>query len=92
MRLHTRRKHPILMALDLKPDKVETQRAGLLKRTLRWLALLLLLVAVGWSLWVRHQILAVAEQDYAQRADAIAVFGRGGVCGPAFTGAACTAG
>ncbi|MDQ2764815.1 MAG: YdcF family protein [Pseudomonadota bacterium] len=34
-----------------------------------------LLVALGWFVWVYQQIAAVANQDQAQPADAIAVFG-----------------
>ena len=50
-------------------------RPGLFRRPLRWLVFLLLLAAAGWTLYVRHQILATATADHAQRADAIAVFG-----------------
>jgi uncharacterized SAM-binding protein YcdF (DUF218 family) len=42
---------------------------------LRQLLLLLLLAAAAWSVWVYRQISAVADQDNAQPADAIAVFG-----------------
>lgn len=42
---------------------------------LRWMLLLLLVVGVGWSTWVVHQINVVAVQDGAEPADAIAVFG-----------------
>jgi uncharacterized SAM-binding protein YcdF (DUF218 family) len=42
---------------------------------LRRLLGLVLLVALVWTLWVVHEINAVANQDQAQPADAIAVFG-----------------
>lgn len=42
---------------------------------LRWGLALFLLVTVGWFIYVYQQIDAVANQDDAQSADAIAVFG-----------------
>src|SRR5882757_5504929 len=42
---------------------------------LRWFLALFLLVTLGWFTYVYQQIDAVANQDEAQRADAIAVFG-----------------
>ena len=42
---------------------------------LRRLLALVLLVATAWCVWVYQQIAAVASEDYAQPADAIAVFG-----------------
>ncbi|MCU1224959.1 MAG: hypothetical protein JWQ42_3052 [Edaphobacter sp.] len=42
---------------------------------LRWLFALFLLVTLGWSVYVYQQIDEVANEDQAQRADAIAVFG-----------------
>jgi uncharacterized SAM-binding protein YcdF (DUF218 family) len=49
------------------------------RNLLGWMALrllvLVLLVAVGWTFWVYRQINAVAAEDQAQPADAIAVFG-----------------
>lgn len=39
------------------------------------LLVVLILVVMGWSLWVTHLINQVAEQDQARPADAIAVFG-----------------
>jgi uncharacterized SAM-binding protein YcdF (DUF218 family) len=42
---------------------------------LRQLLLLLLLAATAWCVWVYRQISVVADQDNAQPADAIAVFG-----------------
>jgi uncharacterized SAM-binding protein YcdF (DUF218 family) len=42
---------------------------------LRNLLLLVLVAAIGWSVWVCMQINAVAQVDEAQPADAIAVFG-----------------
>ncbi|WP_263409807.1 YdcF family protein [Terriglobus tenax] len=41
----------------------------------RWLLLLVLLGATLWCAWVYRQIVRVAEEDQAQTADAIAVFG-----------------
>ncbi|MDE1175434.1 MAG: YdcF family protein [Edaphobacter sp.] len=41
----------------------------------RSLILALVLVGIGWSMYVAQQISAVADQDEAQKADAIAVFG-----------------
>ncbi len=41
----------------------------------RRLFALILLVALGWSIWVYRQIDEVADHDEAQPADAIAVFG-----------------
>jgi uncharacterized SAM-binding protein YcdF (DUF218 family) len=46
-----------------------------LGRVLRWVLIVLVLVAVGWTLWVYRQIEATATTDRAQPADAIAVFG-----------------
>ena len=42
---------------------------------LRRLVALILLAATAWSVWVYQQISAVASEDDAQPADAIAVFG-----------------
>jgi uncharacterized SAM-binding protein YcdF (DUF218 family) len=42
---------------------------------MRWLVVLLLLIAAGWFTWVYRQIVATADIDNAQTADAIAVFG-----------------
>jgi uncharacterized SAM-binding protein YcdF (DUF218 family) len=44
-------------------------------RLLRWVVLLLLVVMLGWFIWVYRQIEATAHIDNAQHADAIAVFG-----------------
>ena len=44
-------------------------------RFLRRLLGFLLVCAIGWCIWVYRQIDAVANQDQAQSADAIAVFG-----------------
>jgi uncharacterized SAM-binding protein YcdF (DUF218 family) len=41
----------------------------------RWLVVVLVLVSVGWVLWVYRQIELTADVDNAQPADAIAVFG-----------------
>ena len=53
------------------PGRRGTTRGVLLGR----LFALVVLVAVGWCAWVYRQIDAVAGQDQAQPADAIAVFG-----------------
>lgn len=45
------------------------------RHILRRLLGLVLLGVLGWSIWVYRQIEAVAQQDEAQAADAIAVFG-----------------
>jgi uncharacterized SAM-binding protein YcdF (DUF218 family) len=42
---------------------------------MRWLVLVLVLVIAGWFTWVYRQIVATANIDNAQPADAIAVFG-----------------
>lgn len=42
---------------------------------LRWIILLVVLVAAGWFFWVYRQIEYTAQIDNAQHADAIAVFG-----------------
>jgi uncharacterized SAM-binding protein YcdF (DUF218 family) len=44
-------------------------------RFLRRLLGLILLAALGWTLWVVHRINQVASEDQAQPVDAIAVFG-----------------
>jgi uncharacterized SAM-binding protein YcdF (DUF218 family) len=49
--------------------------SGSLARFLRRLLGLVLLVALGWTLWVVHRINQVGSEDQAQPADAIAVFG-----------------
>ena len=41
----------------------------------RWGLAMFLLITVGWFIYVYQQIDAVADEDEAQRADAIAVFG-----------------
>ncbi len=41
----------------------------------RWFAGLILLLAIAWFAWVYHEIATVAQEDQAQSADAIAVFG-----------------
>ena len=51
------------------------QRESTRRMLLRWLLGLLLLAALGWFGWLYFQINAVAGQDEAQPADAIAVFG-----------------
>ncbi len=42
---------------------------------MRWLLAVLLLIAVGWFMWVYRQIAETSTIDNAQPADAIAVFG-----------------
>ena len=51
------------------------RRRGTRGLLLRRLLALILLVATAWCVWVYQQISAVASQDDAQPADAIAVFG-----------------
>jgi len=46
-----------------------------MRRFLRRMVGLLLLIVVGWTVWVVHEINLVANHDHAQPADAIAVFG-----------------
>jgi uncharacterized SAM-binding protein YcdF (DUF218 family) len=53
----------------------KTGKKSLAARMFRGLAILLLLVAAGWSLWVYREIQATATTDNARPADAIAVFG-----------------
>jgi uncharacterized SAM-binding protein YcdF (DUF218 family) len=53
----------------------KTGKKSLVTRLFRWLVILLLLVAAGWSLWVYREIRATATADNARPADAIAVFG-----------------
>jgi uncharacterized SAM-binding protein YcdF (DUF218 family) len=50
-------------------------KSSSLARFLRRLIGLVLLVALGWTLWVVHRINQVASEDQAQPVDAIAVFG-----------------
>jgi uncharacterized SAM-binding protein YcdF (DUF218 family) len=42
---------------------------------MRWLMVVMLLIAAAWFTWVYRQIVATADIDNAQPADAIAVFG-----------------
>jgi uncharacterized SAM-binding protein YcdF (DUF218 family) len=58
-----------------KPAKPKRTQRPFAARALRWLIFALLLVMVGWTLWVYRQIEATASTDTAQPADAIAVFG-----------------
>jgi uncharacterized SAM-binding protein YcdF (DUF218 family) len=51
------------------------RRSSGLHHFLKWLLAVVLLIALGWCVWVFEQIDAVARQDDAQPADAIAVFG-----------------
>jgi uncharacterized SAM-binding protein YcdF (DUF218 family) len=52
-----------------------TPHNGPLRRLARWCLLVLVLVTVGWFLWVYRGIETTANMDNAQPADAIAVFG-----------------
>jgi uncharacterized SAM-binding protein YcdF (DUF218 family) len=52
-----------------------TRRSSAGRIFLRRLFGICLLIALGWFVWVYQQIAAVAGQDQAQPADAIAVFG-----------------
>jgi uncharacterized SAM-binding protein YcdF (DUF218 family) len=52
-----------------------TRRSSAGGALLRWVVALFLLVTVGWFTYVYQQIDAVANEDEAQAADAIAVFG-----------------
>ena len=54
-------------------NKAKTRRNGV--PWIRWLALLCVCAAVGWFVWVHHEIKVTATVDNAQPADAIAVFG-----------------
>src|ERR1700691_5483319 len=45
------------------------------KRRLRWAMVVVLVVVLGWFCWLYFEINAVAAQDEARPADAIAVFG-----------------
>jgi uncharacterized SAM-binding protein YcdF (DUF218 family) len=56
-------------------DGVDAEDLGRQGRWLLRLAATFLLIALGWFGWLYLQINAVAMQDEAQRADAIAVFG-----------------
>jgi uncharacterized SAM-binding protein YcdF (DUF218 family) len=56
-----------------KPNLPRRRTTG--KSFLVWLFALFFLVAAGWSVWVYQQIDTVANEDQAQPADAIAVFG-----------------
>lgn len=50
-------------------------RRSLGARLLGWTLLIILLIVVGWCLWVYRQIEYTAHIDNAEHADAIAVFG-----------------
>src|ERR1700727_4080311 len=52
-----------------------TRRSSSGGRLFRWLLVLFLIVTLGWFIYVYQQIDAVANEDEAQPADAIAVFG-----------------
>ena len=55
--------------------RTATTRRSLAARLLGWTLLIILLVVVGWCLWVYRQIEYTAHIDNAEHADAIAVFG-----------------
>lgn len=58
------------------PSKANLRREPSAGRViLRSLMLALLLISIGWSIYVGREIATVAETDEAQQADAIAVFG-----------------
>lgn len=57
------------------PQTNQRRRGGIGGQLLRHLSVLCLLLVAAWCVWVYTQINAVASQDNAQPADAIAVFG-----------------
>ncbi|MGA7156699.1 MAG: YdcF family protein [Acidobacteriaceae bacterium] len=59
--------------MDTAPTTTKRGKQGV--HWMRWLVVILLLLAVGWFTWVYRQIVATANMDNAQPADAIAVFG-----------------
>lgn len=56
-------------------SRYATTRRSLPARILGWTVLVLLIVVVGWFIWLYRQIQFTAHIDNAERADAIAVFG-----------------
>ncbi|WP_260705291.1 YdcF family protein [Edaphobacter flagellatus] len=56
-------------------SKLRRGRPSTGRVVLRSLVLAFVLTALGWSIYVAQQIAEVADQDEAQQADAIAVFG-----------------
>ncbi|MDE1152055.1 MAG: YdcF family protein [Micavibrio sp.] len=58
--------------MSARPDNSRATTAAIV---LRWAALAVLLLLLGWFGWVYRQIVATAAVDDAQNADAIAVFG-----------------
>jgi len=52
-----------------------TKRSASRSHPWLWILALVLIVVAGWFAWVRHGIIATANVDNAQPADAIAVFG-----------------
>lgn len=56
-------------------SKLRRGRPSTGRVVLRSLVLAFVLTALGWSIYVAQQITEVADQDEAQQADAIAVFG-----------------
>ena len=63
------------MALRTQPRSSTPLRSHPFRRLLASILLTGLLIAIGWALWVTHEINVVAGEDQARPADAIAVFG-----------------
>ncbi len=61
--------------MQMKTSRPVRRRKSTAPRILRWLLGVVLLVAVGWAVWLYVQIDGVAAKDEARPADAIAVFG-----------------
>ena len=66
---------PSFSAMSATTSSAVRRRGTGARRLLRWLAGLVVLAALGWFGWLYFEINAVAEQDEARPADAIAVFG-----------------
>ncbi len=61
--------------MNASASNLRRKRSSAGSTLLRWLLALFLIGTLGWFAYVYQQIAAVAEQDEAQPADAIAVFG-----------------
>jgi uncharacterized SAM-binding protein YcdF (DUF218 family) len=61
--------------MNASASNLRSKRSSAGSTFLRWLLALFLLVTLGWFTYVYQQIADVADQDDAQPADAIAVFG-----------------